>query len=1069
MTIENYLSRPQLKQKTKEWEEWRAKNITATDCNTILELDPHKTKYDLYHSKMNKNAETLDLSTATVAVAAAVAAVAATATTVAATTAVAAVAATATTVAATTAVAVTTTVAAVATVATVETATTDALEWGNLFEDVARKLSEERYNLAVAQVGLTWHTQYTWLGASPDGLVTITQDSALDKLLKAGNELYRVNKTKCSINPHKVAIVEYKCPISRKITKTVPIAYWVQMQILMEVWDIDVCLYSEHSFSKFIDETDFNDNNTIKYICKGSLEHVDTGETTWWRLNEYWDYPIMRDRKWFSNVLPVLQDFWHSISNPTSIPKTIVPSNANASIILAKTNVKRRKFETNMITTDNIGNPFDYRTLNPSSFVHPASVNAWFLEDPLLDWLNVHGIKVGLPKDHEINGFIKYIAEQGTKFKQTVISWLKNTHQNITQIDMDDNPSSLTNQTVQLIKHKVQFTVDGLNRTRDAIGGSVPIIFNAYIADPDLNICGQIDMLVHKNYVDKLFPGLIQSQNNDATQSKITNTSKKGTKRKAPIDPEHTPSTYYPFIIKYSSLNMAADGVHLINNPKQKVYKATSIFLYKALSYMLSQSQQSTQYQPCGKSFVIGRKTSYVRKGETYASDNFLQSIATIDWETRDSEYNNDFTDALAWINKVNEDGTSWNKWITDAYHPELTDATTVASVAIAGVLPVSASESVPAPVSASESVPAPVSASESAPAPTMELYPNMKNDRDYPWHAVKSQMAKNIGELTDIWYLGTKKRKEIWNKGCHSWFNLTPKLIEETHLTNETIVSNMIKANKSHVPINLDRLKVPLTGKELVEFYVDFESVTDLNDDFKQFPKISGTSMIYMIGCMVKDRVHNEEYFLNYVVDRLTLECETKMINDWLQDLVRIQKAAFHDANGRTNPSKRPKSEYDILESTHSQSEYHDAKQINIVHWSRAEYGLLTKALSNATKKTKTNPFIDYEYRLIDLYECFKTAEIGLPGAFSYNLKTVAKSLRSINLITSSWDAGMDGNTAMVSAWIADREASVTSVNMGDMPRLDEVIKYNQIDCEVMAEIIEKLIHNKIDYRKMV
>ena len=34
------------------------------------------------------------------------------------------------------------------------------------------------------------------------------------------------------------------------------------------------------------------------------------------------------------------------------------------------------------------------------------------------------------------------------------------------------------------------------------------------------------------------------------------------------------------------------------------------------------------------------------------------------------------------------------------------------------------------------------------------------------------------------------------------------------------------------------------------LEFYVDFESVSDLNDDFSKMPERAGTPMIFMIGC---------------------------------------------------------------------------------------------------------------------------------------------------------------------------------------------------------------------------
>jgi hypothetical protein len=34
------------------------------------------------------------------------------------------------------------------------------------------------------------------------------------------------------------------------------------------------------------------------------------------------------------------------------------------------------------------------------------------------------------------------------------------------------------------------------------------------------------------------------------------------------------------------------------------------------------------------------------------------------------------------------------------------------------------------------------------------------------------------------------------------------------------------------------------------IEFYVDFETLNSLNDDFGKLPRIGGTPMIFMIGC---------------------------------------------------------------------------------------------------------------------------------------------------------------------------------------------------------------------------
>ena len=48
-----------------------------------------------------------------------------------------------------------------------------------------------------------------------------------------------------------------------------------------------------------------------------------------------------------------------------------------------------------------------------------------------------------------------------------------------------------------------------------------------------------------------------------------------------------------------------------------------------------------------------------------------------------------------------------------------------------------------------------------------------------------------------------------------------------------------------------------------------------------------------------------------------------------------------------------------------------------------------------------------------------------------------------------------------MVGAWWADDEANSKGITMNEIPMVQEISQYNEVDCKVMMEIIEYLRKN--------
>jgi len=79
--------------------------------------------------------------------------------------------------------------------------------------------------------------------------------------------------------------------------------------------------------------------------------------------------------------------------------------------------------------------------------------------------------------------------------------------------------------------------------------------------------------------------------------------------------------------------------------------------------------------------------------------------------------------------------------------------------------------------------------------------------------------------------------------------------------------------------------------------------------------------------------------------------------------------------------------------------------------------------------------------------------------GAFSFGLKSIARAMRANGLIQTDWGDGLaDGAGAMAGAWNAAVEAKRRGVALGDTDTMREVARYNEVDCRVMAEILDHL-----------
>jgi hypothetical protein len=214
-------------------------------------------------------------------------------------------------------------------------------------------------------------------------------------------------------------------------------------------------------------------------------------------------------------------------------------------------------------------------------------------------------------------------------------------------------------------------------------------------------------------------------------------------------------------------------------------------------------------------------------------------------------------------------------------------------------------------------------------------------------------------------------------------------------------------------------------------EFYVDFETVSDLDDDFSAFPRAGGQPLIFMIGCghFAGPADRRCWTFSAFTARSLSLPEERRIIDEWLAHMVGVC-----DDAGTTLDRAR------------------------LFHWSPAETSTLTSAYNAAEIRQgrpgwPALPWCDLLNRVV------KEQPVTVRGAFGFGLKAIAKAMQQHGLIETVWaDGPADGLGAMIGAWWCQREADRRGCALSEIDLMREIGAYNEVDCRVMAEVLEYL-----------
>ena len=140
-------------------------------------------------------------------------------------------------------------------------------------------------------------------------------------------------------------------------------------------------------------------------------------------------------------------------------------------------------------------------------------------------------------------------------------------------------------------------------------------------------------------------------------------------------------------------------------------------------------------------------------------------------------------------------------------------------------------------------------------PKPTVpEIRPNMRNGSDYPWHSAKTGIALELADPTMLWQVGVGGPESAMEFGVGRWSDpaFTAAVARVTRTTNAPKLDAVLDVNRliDGPPVRPSKVssgEAEWRGEPLLEFYVDFETVSDLDDDFANLPEKGGQPLIFM------------------------------------------------------------------------------------------------------------------------------------------------------------------------------------------------------------------------------
>jgi hypothetical protein len=497
------------------------------------------------------------------------------------------------------------------------------------------------------------------------------------------------------------------------------------------------------------------------------------------------------------------------------------------------------------------------------------------------------------------------------------------------------------------------FDQSGVHETIRQMRLGTEVIYQGFLDDKELGIHGIPDLLIRADKLREIFEGFYPEF--DAIQD-LSN-------RKGRLV---FPHLYVVVDIKISTLEFLKCGT--ISRNKLMMVYASQLFVYNKIleNLMFERTEIETPFfQP--NVFLLGNRLKF---GDGLIL-NGMQNIARINLN-KDMNFKikieekivekilaNEMCKALNWLKEMHTNGESWDL-----------------------LLPL-----------------------------RKELCPNMKNKEDYPWHGVKSILAKQQGSLSDRQGFSHEDSIAISEKRISVEEHVSKVKNSKKRRLMEVMndVRTDDEANEAEIQMIRNNPIIAETAEKM-NIYVDFEYISGSEFTFDS----NYRTHIYLIGMGYES--NGKFIYEHFMVDSLTEFEEKRIIKQWISRMQSIRQN----------------------------------RELQLVHWSKAEPGHFSKFKEILQIRGTLNWH--------DLMKLFKNCPAFLKehcGVLkNEKLKTVAKALKNRGHIKSDWDDemtnGMEANMVIIKG-IRDKY-----VNFSEFPGIDRLIHYNMIDCTTLYEIVK-------------
>ena len=486
-------------------------------------------------------------------------------------------------------------------------------------------------------------------------------------------------------------------------------------------------------------------------------------------------------------------------------------------------------------------------------------------------------------------------------------------------------------------------------KTKYCMVTGVPFIYQAVLRDDEKKMYGILDLLVRTDHLHRLFPTAELPENPSAPQLGFADWG------------------YVVVDMKFKTLALAADGKHLVNSGTIP-YCKTQVAYY-------SQLVEAAQGWMPTKGYLLGRGWHMMHRGVKSYGNSCLDRLGHISFDGRDSEAVERIAPAREWV--------EWIRAHAHEHNPFKAKAKDLRA----------------------------------------EFFPNMKNQYDFPWHSAKKNLAERIGEITQMWYCGVKARELAHEGGVYSWKDerCTTELMGIRGPRIEPLVNAIMDVNRPNADgvFTQDALQIPeeepdwLSPSAEGDLFIDFETVSNLNDDFSCIPHIGSSEMVVLVGCAYKD-THGNWVYRAFCTDSATLAEEKRILLKFLEFV----------------GDKR------------------------CIHWSSAERSFLKEAFRRCDIPCTRMP------NLVDALREFKESRIVIRGALGFGLKEISSAFLAQGLISSEYDVSvgdgalLDGTRTLVALC----KGALYPEEAGTDELRQKILQYNRLDCIIVGELFDAL-----------